>query len=82
MEIVLHNLYSVIVRGKGAMSKKVTALRQLRRLLSRSEFPPVEAALKAGAVPLLVQCLSFGSPDEQVQQTLLHFLVICSSSLL
>ncbi|KAI8560199.1 hypothetical protein RHMOL_Rhmol04G0237300 [Rhododendron molle] len=58
--------FAISFQGKGAMSKKVTALRQLRRLLSRSEFPPVEAALKAGAVPLLVQCLSFGSPDEQL----------------
>lgn len=49
------------------MQKKVGALQKLRRLLSRSEFPPVEAALKGGAIPLLVQCLSFGSPDEQVQ---------------
>jgi len=48
------------------MQKRVTALRELRRLLSKSEFPPVEAALRAGAIPLLVQCLSFGSPDEQV----------------
>ncbi|KAM7464147.1 hypothetical protein LguiA_032268 [Lonicera macranthoides] len=46
--------------------KRVAALRELRRLLSRSEFPPVEAALKAGAIPLLAQCLSFGSPDEQL----------------
>ncbi|XP_058212865.1 importin subunit alpha-9 isoform X1 [Rhododendron vialii] len=58
--------FAISFQGKGAMSKKVTALRQLRRLLSRSEFPPVEAALKAGAVSLLVQCLSFGSPDEQL----------------
>ncbi|KAB1223632.1 Importin subunit alpha-2 [Morella rubra] len=57
---------AVAYQGKGAMQKKVTALRELRRLLSRSEFPPVEAALKAGAVPILVQCLSFGSPDEQL----------------
>lgn len=48
------------------MQKRVSALRDLRRLLSRSEFPPIEAALKAGAVSVLVQCLSFGSPDEQV----------------
>ncbi|KAL6998244.1 Importin subunit alpha-9 [Sarracenia purpurea var. burkii] len=53
-------------QGKGAILKRVTALRELRRLLSRSEFPPVEAALKAGAVSLLVQGLSFGSPDEQL----------------
>uniref|UniRef100_A0A7C9DMT9 Importin subunit alpha n=1 Tax=Opuntia streptacantha TaxID=393608 RepID=A0A7C9DMT9_OPUST len=53
-------------QGKGALQKRVSALRELRRLLSRSEFPPVEAALKAGAMPLLVQCLSFGSPDEQL----------------
>ena len=56
----------MIARGKGAMQKRVSALRDLRRLLSKSEFPPVEAALKAGAIPILVQCLSFGSQDEQV----------------
>ncbi|KAK6943765.1 Armadillo [Dillenia turbinata] len=57
---------AVAYQGKGVMQKRVNALRELRRILSRSEFPPVEAALKAGAVPLLVQCLSFGSPDEQL----------------
>ncbi|XP_057983774.1 importin subunit alpha-9 [Malania oleifera] len=57
---------AVAYLGKGAMQKRVTALRELRRLLSRSEFPPVEAAVKAGVVPILVQCLSFGSPDEQL----------------
>ncbi|KAL9399153.1 hypothetical protein Peur_008114 [Populus x canadensis] len=48
------------------MQKLVGALRELRCLLSKSEFPPVDAALKAGAIALLVQCLSFGSPDEQL----------------
>ncbi|URE43357.1 hypothetical protein MUK42_14768 [Musa troglodytarum] len=55
-----------MTKGKGAAQKKVEALRALRRLLSKSEFPPVKAALQAGAVPLLVQYLSFGSPDEQL----------------
>ncbi|CAH8371175.1 unnamed protein product [Eruca vesicaria subsp. sativa] len=54
------------VQGKGAMQKRVAALRELRRLLSKSEFPPIDVALSAGAIPLLVQCLSFGSPDEQL----------------
>lgn len=53
-------------QGKGVMQKRVDALRELRRLLSRAETPPIETALKAGAIPLLVQCLSFGSPDEQL----------------
>nr|GMD34950.1 importin subunit alpha-9 [Ipomoea batatas] len=57
---------AVAHQGKGAVHKRVNALRELRRLLSRSEFPPVEAALEAGALPLLVKCLSFGSPDEQL----------------
>ncbi|PIN10529.1 Karyopherin (importin) alpha [Handroanthus impetiginosus] len=56
-------------QGKGAMQKRVNALRELRRLLSKSEYPPVEAALKAGAIHTLVQCLSFGSPDEQLLET-------------
>ncbi|CAB86074.1 importin alpha-like protein [Arabidopsis thaliana] len=60
---------AVQYQGKGAMQKRVTALRELRRLLSKSEFPPVEAALRAGAIPLLVQCLSFGSPDEQLLES-------------
>ncbi|CAH2074378.1 unnamed protein product [Thlaspi arvense] len=60
---------AVQYQGKGAMQKKVTALRELRRLLSKSEFPPIEAALGAGAIPLLVQCLSFGSPDEQLLES-------------
>ncbi|KAH9671743.1 Importin subunit alpha-9 [Citrus sinensis] len=57
---------AVAYHGKGAMQKRVNALRELRRLLSRFEFPPIETALKAGAIPVLVQCLAFGSPDEQL----------------
>ncbi|KAJ8620944.1 hypothetical protein MRB53_029473 [Persea americana] len=57
---------SVLYQGKGAVQKKVDLLRDLRRLLSRSEIPPIEAALQAGAIPILAQCLSFGSPDEQL----------------
>ncbi|CAO2161148.1 unnamed protein product [Urochloa humidicola] len=53
-------------QGKGAQKKKIEVLRALRRLLSQSEVPPVEAAIKAGAIPLLVQYLSFGSSDEQL----------------
>ncbi|KAL5223433.1 hypothetical protein ABZP36_028146 [Zizania latifolia] len=54
------------LRGKGSQKKKIEVLRALRRLLSQSKVPPVDAAIKAGAVPLLVQYLSFGSPDEQL----------------
>ncbi|EXC16258.1 Importin subunit alpha-2 [Morus notabilis] len=53
-------------QGKGALQKRVATLRELRRILSRSEFPPIETALRAGAISVLVQCLSFGSPDEQL----------------
>lgn len=53
-------------QGKGAQKRKIEVLRALRRLLSQSEVPPVDAAIKAGAVPLLVQYLSFGSSDEQL----------------
>lgn len=57
---------SVAYQGKGAIQKKVSALRELRHLLSRSEFPPIEVAISSGAISLLVQCLSFGSLDEQL----------------
>ncbi|XP_017242716.1 importin subunit alpha-9 isoform X1 [Daucus carota subsp. sativus] len=57
---------SVAYQGKGAIHKKVAALRELRHLLSRSEFPPIEVAISSGAISLLVQCLSFGSLDEQL----------------
>lgn len=56
----------MLLRGKGAQKKKTEVLCALRRLLSQSEVPPIEAAIKAGAVPLLVQYLSFGSSDELV----------------
>ncbi|KAL4589721.1 hypothetical protein LXL04_002630 [Taraxacum kok-saghyz] len=46
---------AITFQGKGAVQKKVNALRELRRLLSKS-----------GAIPLLAQCLSFGSQDEQL----------------
>ncbi|CAI8602642.1 unnamed protein product [Vicia faba] len=65
--LAVDNLKSALAsQGKGAVQKRVGALQELRRLLSRSEFPPVESAVKAGAVAILVQCLSFGSPDEQL----------------
>ncbi|XP_071706682.1 importin subunit alpha-9-like [Rutidosis leptorrhynchoides] len=57
---------AIAFQGKGAVHKKVNALRELRRLLSKSEFPPIESAINSGAIPLLVQCLSFGSQDEQL----------------
>ncbi|KAI3700174.1 hypothetical protein L2E82_44795 [Cichorium intybus] len=41
-----------IFKGKGAVQKKVNALRELKRLLSKFEFPPVETAIKSGAIPL------------------------------
>ena len=64
------------------MQKLVGALRELRCLLSKSEFPPVDAALKAGAIALLVQCLSFGSPDEQVQSSCCCFGSSCNLTIL
>lgn len=57
-----------IFRGKGATERKVDLLRALRRLLSKTEIPPIEAAIRADVIPALVQCLSFGSEDEQVQR--------------
>jgi importin subunit alpha-6/7 len=66
-------LLLIALRGKGAQKKKIEVLRALRRLLSQSEVPPVEAAIKAGAIPLLVQYLSFGSSDEQVGSVPLIF---------
>ncbi|KAF9590979.1 hypothetical protein IFM89_000524 [Coptis chinensis] len=56
----------LVYQGKGAVTKKIEALRHLRRLLSKSDVPPVEAAIEAGAVSVLTECLSFGSPDEQL----------------
>lgn len=52
--------------GKGSFKKKMQVLRSLRRLLSQTVVPPVDAAVHAGVVPVLVQCISFGSSDEQL----------------
>ncbi|PWA85501.1 GDP-D-mannose-3',5'-epimerase [Artemisia annua] len=46
MEYVVEELKpAVYVKGNGEVQKKMNALRELRRLLSRSEFPSVEIAL-------------------------------------
>ncbi|KAF6173278.1 hypothetical protein GIB67_026973 [Kingdonia uniflora] len=37
-------------QGKGAAQKKVESLRNLRRLLSKSGIPPIEAVIKASTV--------------------------------
>ncbi|KAH7672622.1 Importin subunit alpha protein [Dioscorea alata] len=57
---------AVYLHGKGAAQKKGEILRDLRRLLSKSDAPPIDAAIHAGAIPVLVQCLHFGTPDEQL----------------
>nr|ATG70964.1 importin alpha isoform 9 [Juniperus flaccida] len=57
---------AVSFTGKGSFQKKMEVLRRLRRLLSQTSMPPVEIAVQAGVVPILVQCLSFGSANEQL----------------
>ncbi|PWA39589.1 importin subunit alpha [Artemisia annua] len=57
---------AVSFKGNDEVQKKVNALRELRRLLSRSEFPFVEISLKRGVIPLLGECLKYGSEDEQL----------------
>ncbi|KAI3992764.1 hypothetical protein MKX01_021725, partial [Papaver californicum] len=52
--------------GAGSKTKKVKAIRDLRRLLSKYEISLVEAALKTEVIPALAQCLAFGSPDEHL----------------
>ncbi|KAG0609539.1 hypothetical protein M758_8G192300 [Ceratodon purpureus] len=59
----VHNLKNL---GKGTTAKKVEALQSLRRLLSSSAYPPVHAAVQAGVVPLLVDCLAFGASEDQL----------------
>ncbi|GLT89725.1 hypothetical protein SLE2022_077000 [Rubroshorea leprosula] len=50
--------------GKGAMQKRVKALRELRHLLSRSEFRPVEAALKLLEAAWCLPNIAAGKPEE------------------
>lgn len=57
---------SLRLQGKGATERKVDILRALRRLLSKNEITPIEAAIRADVIPALIQCLSFGSKDEQL----------------
>ncbi|KAL3690654.1 hypothetical protein R1sor_004305 [Riccia sorocarpa] len=52
--------------GKDAPRKKIEALRQVRGLLSSNASPPLSVAVQAGVVPVLVDCLAFGSSEEQL----------------
>ncbi|XP_020578172.1 importin subunit alpha-9 [Phalaenopsis equestris] len=64
---IVEDLKSALrLQGKGATERKVDLLRALRHLLSKTEIPPIEAAIRADVIPSLAQCLSFGSEDEQL----------------
>ncbi|KAL2623521.1 hypothetical protein R1flu_003726 [Riccia fluitans] len=52
--------------GKDASRKKIEVLRQVRSLLSSNASPPLSVAVQAGVVPVLVDCLAFGSSEEQL----------------
>lgn len=54
------------LKVKASSRRSIEALRRLRRLLSCNSRPPVNAAIHAGVVPVLVKCLDFGSSDEQL----------------
>ncbi|GBG65731.1 hypothetical protein CBR_g52325 [Chara braunii] len=45
---------------------RVQALQKLRVQLSSGSFPPVTPAVRAGVIPLLIECLKFGSREEQL----------------
>ncbi|KAH0454444.1 hypothetical protein IEQ34_016368 [Dendrobium chrysotoxum] len=57
---------ALLLQGKVPTERKVDMLRALRHLLSKTEIPPIDAAIRAGVIPALVQCLSFGSEDDQL----------------
>ncbi|KAJ9559028.1 hypothetical protein OSB04_013642 [Centaurea solstitialis] len=59
---------AVAFQGEGAVQRKVNALTELRHLLSRSKFSPVEVALRSGAIPLVAHCLSKGSQDDELHE--------------
>ncbi|XP_002985897.2 importin subunit alpha-9 [Selaginella moellendorffii] len=52
--------------SKGASNRKLEALKKVRRFLSCSSLPPVSVAVEAGLIPVLVECLKFGSSEEQL----------------
>ncbi|EPS72639.1 hypothetical protein M569_02116, partial [Genlisea aurea] len=72
---------AVAYRGKGEIQKRVNGLRCLRKILSKSEYPPVEAVLSAGGMPPLVQCLSFGSNNEQLLEAAWCFTNMAAGNL-
>ncbi|KAH8948521.1 hypothetical protein BDL97_11G098400 [Sphagnum fallax] len=59
----VHNLKNLL---KGSPAKRIGALQTLRHLLSCTAMPPVHVAIEAGVVTLLVDCLAFGSSEEQL----------------
>ncbi|GAQ85782.1 Karyopherin (importin) alpha [Klebsormidium nitens] len=55
------------LRASKGKDGALVALRQLRKLLSVGQYPPVDVAVAAGAVPLLGEALQFGvSGPEQL----------------
>ncbi|CAI7788752.1 unnamed protein product [Closterium sp. NIES-54] len=52
--------------GAAVQQERVETLKALRQLLSANHNPPLGAAVRCGAVPLLAECLAFGAPEEQL----------------
>ncbi|CAM6093384.1 unnamed protein product [Calypogeia fissa] len=53
-------------KGMDTSKAKIEALRNVRKLLSSNAAPPLKVAVEAGVVTLLVNCLEFGSPEDQL----------------
>ncbi|CAI7850954.1 unnamed protein product, partial [Closterium sp. NIES-53] len=51
--------------GAAVQQERVETLKALRQLLSANHSPPLGAAVRCGAIPLLAECLAFGAPEEQ-----------------
>lgn len=66
----VRKLEAAIAKAPGRFSgERLAALREVRELLSPAEavdVPPLAAAVRGGLVPLLILCLQFGAPEEQL----------------
>ncbi len=75
--VMLIGILLGVWRLKGSPAKRIGALQTLRHLLSCTAMPPVHVAIEAGVVTLLVDCLAFGSSEEQVWLKSLKVPLVC-----
>jgi importin subunit alpha-1 len=64
--------------NEGESNTQIKAMSEIRKMLSREKDPPINEALHAGVLPVLVRCIEEDMPEEMLMETAWVITNICS----